>query len=142
MKLKTNTLKGAETYDVTREDVIASQLIPDLDGINLKFMGKQWFKDDATGVAYHFIKENGILALKETRQSIASTKKALRATPKPKVEKPTTVGIKCIDCGAIRTVHVQDAFQVKRCVLCQVKHRNSKRAERLKAKRVAAKVTA
>ena len=126
MKNKRNTTKEAETYDVTVEDVIASQLIPELDPMNLQFIGKCWFKDNATGVAYHFIKnDSGEVSVKGTRQSVAKTKAALRAAPKPPKVKlaPKLVDIKCVDCGAMRTVKPQDVFQVKRCVGCQSKHR-------------------
>lgn len=46
------------------------------------------------------------------------------------------VTIECCDCGAERKVKPQDVFQVKRCVPCQKKYRNARRAElrRLKKK--------
>jgi hypothetical protein len=49
---------------------------------------------------------------------------------------PTTT-IKCVDCGKERTVKVQDAFQVKRCVEHQKEHRLAKRRERNARKRKA-----
>lgn len=48
----------------------------------------------------------------------------------PKVEKqpkPKYVFITCIDCGKERIVATQDAFQVKRCVDCQKRHRKMMR---------------
>lgn len=35
---------------------------------------------------------------------------------------PKTVDIVCCDCQAIRTIPKGEAFQVKRCKVCQVKH--------------------
>lgn len=46
-----------------------------------------------------------------------------------------TTTINCVDCGKERIIKVQDAFQVKRCVDCQKKHRNRRRAERRREKR-------
>ena len=46
-----------------------------------------------------------------------------------------TTTINCEDCGKERVIKVQDAFQVKRCVECQKKHRNRRRAERRREKR-------
>ena len=127
--------KGTETYDITQEEVIVSKLIPDLDPMHLRFIGKNWFKDGVTGTAYHFAKdESGTLAIKETRQSVVDNKK-LQPKKKPTPPPPRFTTIKCIDCGADREIHVQDAFQVKRCVACQKKYRNAKRLARLKEKR-------
>lgn len=44
---------------------------------------------------------------------------------------PTTT-IHCIDCGAERTIKIQDAFQVIRCAACQKKAQNKKRAAKKK----------
>lgn len=52
----------------------------------------------------------------------------------------TTV-IKCADCGAERTIKVQDAFQVKRCAEHQRQHRLRRRRERT-AERAAARKAA
>lgn len=49
--------------------------------------------------------------------------------------------IQCVDCGAPREIKVQDAFQVKRCVNCQKKYRNRKRAERRRQQRAESKET-
>ena len=46
-----------------------------------------------------------------------------------------TTTINCVDCGKERVIKVQDAFQVKRCVDCQKKYRNRRRAERRREKR-------
>lgn len=46
-----------------------------------------------------------------------------------------TTTINCVDCGKERVIKVQDAFQVKRCVSCQKKYRNRRRAERRREKR-------
>lgn len=46
-----------------------------------------------------------------------------------------TTTINCVDCGKERVIKVQDAFQVKRCIECQKKHRNRRRAERRREKR-------
>src|SRR5690606_8883836 len=46
-----------------------------------------------------------------------------------------TTTINCVDCGKERVIKVQDAFQVKRCVDCQKKHRNRRRAECRREKR-------
>lgn len=120
--------------NVTNEDVIASRLIPDLDTMRLQFIGKNWFKDNATGIAYHFVRSDADeISVKETRQSVAKA-------PKPKriwtTDKPKFTTIKCVDCGAERVIHVQDAFQVKRCVPCQAKYRVVQRKARLKARKV------
>ena len=127
--------------EIYPEDVIASGLIPNLDPINLQYIGKNWYKDNNNGMAYNFIKDgNGVIDIKETRQSIAKTRASLKSTPKPKPisTKVKFVDIKCMDCGAIRNIHVQDAFQVKRCVSCQDKYRKQRRSERIKDKEVQA----
>jgi ribosomal protein S27E len=127
--------------DITLEDVVVSNLIPGLDPMNLKYLGKGWFKDNNTGIAYQIAKsEDGTMTVVGTRQSKtaapkSSLNKANKEAAKPKEPKVTTIDIRCMDCGAIRNIHVQDAFQVKRCVPCQVKFRNAKRAEKLKAKK-------
>lgn len=46
---------------------------------------------------------------------------------------PTTT-ITCIDCGAERTIKIQDAFQVTRCIPCQKRAQNAKRNAKMKAK--------
>ena len=46
-----------------------------------------------------------------------------------------TTTINCVDCGKERVIKVQDAFQVKRCVSCQKKYRNRRRAEHRREKR-------
>ena len=51
---------------------------------------------------------------------------------------PSTTVIKCVDCGAERTIKVQDAFQVTRCVDCQKEHRRQRRSERRKEKKAEA----
>ena len=50
---------------------------------------------------------------------------------------PTTT-IHCIDCGAERTIKIQDAFQVIRCAACQKKAQNKKRAAKMKERNRAA----
>lgn len=45
-----------------------------------------------------------------------------------------TIVIDCVDCGKKRRIKPQDAFQVKRCISCQKKHRNKLRAKRYKQK--------
>ena len=138
-RMKTISPKGAEAYDITAEDVISSGLIPNLEGHPLQYIGKQWFKDAITGTAYHFVKDDaGILSVKETRQSKSSTKESLKSTPKPKIphiEKPKTAEVICIDCGASRTIKVQDVFQVKRCIVCQSKFRIARRKARIETKK-------
>lgn len=47
-----------------------------------------------------------------------------------------TTTINCKDCGKERVIKTQDAFQVVRCVECQKKHRNKRRAERRREKRL------
>ena len=42
------------------------------------------------------------------------------------------IHIRCIDCGAERTIKIQDAFQVIRCAACQKKAQNKKRAAKKK----------
>lgn len=37
-----------------------------------------------------------------------------------------TVTIECIECGGKRVIHIQDAFQVVRCIKCQRKYRNKR----------------
>ena len=129
------TPKGVDTYDITIEDVIVSNLIPELDPMHLKFIGKNWFKDDATGIAYHFIKDAILgLQIKETRQSIADKRIKARVKPTPPPTNKFTT-ITCIDCGAPREINIQYAFQVKRCITCQKKYRNAKRLARIKEKR-------
>lgn len=50
-----------------------------------------------------------------------------------------TTQINCEDCGVLRSIKVQDVFQVTRCVVCQKQHRNRKRAERRRQQRAEAK---
>ncbi len=129
--------------EITMEDVIISNLIPNLDPMNLKYLGKGWFKDSLTGTTYQMSMKEGVLFVLSTRQSKAITKESRKTEKKPKqhtVPKIVLVDIKCLDCGAIRTIHKQDAFQVKRCVECQKKHRNTQRSESIKAKRAEKKV--
>ena len=48
---------------------------------------------------------------------------------------PKLIVINCCDCGAERTIKVQDQFQVKRCPECQKAHRNAmRRAKRAEKK--------
>ena len=48
---------------------------------------------------------------------------------------PKLIIINCCDCGAERTIKVQDQFQVKRCPECQKAHRNAmRRAKRAEKK--------
>lgn len=46
-----------------------------------------------------------------------------------------TIIINCADCEKKRRIKPQDAFQVKRCISCQKKYRNKRRAERRRQKR-------
>ena len=46
---------------------------------------------------------------------------------KPKEPKKLHTEISCVDCGELRVVKVQDAFQVRRCVECQKKWRRIQR---------------
>jgi hypothetical protein len=55
---------------------------------------------------------------------------------------PHTTTVKCMDCGAERTIKVQDAFQVKRCVECQKEYRRRRRAELRRQRAKEAKDTA
>lgn len=135
MVTKINKTPASEVYG---EDVVTSGLIPNLDPTNLLYIGKNWFKDNATGTAYHFVKnETGMVSVKETRQSKSSTKASLKTPDKPKPKKPATTEIKCMDCGATRVIKVQDAFQVKRCIPCQIVYRHKHRTEKNKAKKEA-----
>ena len=45
----------------------------------------------------------------------------------PKPVKARNQFVSCMDCGNERIVATQDAFQVKRCVPCQLKHRKAMR---------------
>jgi len=47
--------------------------------------------------------------------------------PISKVPKKTRTNITCVDCGTVREVATQDAFQVKRCKACQKRHRSRQR---------------
>ena len=52
-----------------------------------------------------------------------------------KKQTPKLIVINCCDCGAERTIKVQDQFQVKRCPECQKAHRNAmRRAKRAEKK--------
>lgn len=88
-------------------------------------------------------------ASREVSEIAKNKVESVPKTPKPKTttQKVTTndgvylVGktmvIKCVDCGGDRTIKVQDAFQVKRCVNCQKNYSKARRAEKAKAKRSA-----
>lgn len=43
--------------------------------------------------------------------------------------------VACVDCGTIRTVNVQDAFQVRRCKPCTEEHLKRRQQERRAARR-------
>lgn len=73
----------------------------------------------------------------QTKVQIMTDRLAVHLVQRPKGAK--TVTIKCCDCGAERIIKVQDQFQVKRCVNCQKKFRNKKRAERRREKRAKTK---
>lgn len=129
---KTHTSKVKEEYDITIEEVLSSGLLPEAPDMAVQYLGNNWFKENITGIAYLFSRDaDGSLTIKETRDSIKKEEKPKRKV----VSVPRFVTIKCIECGAEREIHVQDAFQVKRCITCQKKHRNVKRLARLKEKR-------
>lgn len=96
--------------EVRRSGVITAQEIVAL--------GHNWFKDRATGMCYLIERlPDDKLQVKESRKSVI----------KEQERKRTHTEIKCCDCGAIRTIKVQDAFQVKRCTTCQNRFRNTRR---------------
>lgn len=134
-------MSKTEGESITMEDVLSSGLIPDAGKNPLIYLGKGWYKDSITGTAYHIVKgKDRKLSIKETRQSSTKTAKSMQSTlpHKPRTQKEkkaSTVDIKCIDCGATRTIKVQDAFQVKRCMDCQSKYRKARRAEVAKKKK-------
>jgi hypothetical protein len=125
-----------EGHDVTFEDIVASGLIPNLQPHgDLHYIGHGWYKHVTTGIGYFFLRnEDGTIRVHETRQSKDKPPKAPRIA-KPKEPRVTMCVIKCLDCQAEREIHIQDKFQVKRCVECQAKFRNHKRSEAMKTKR-------
>ncbi len=142
MEKNQNAQQGAEVYDVTFEDIIASSLIPGLlPHDDLQYIGKGWYKHKTTGLGYFFLRNpDGTISVKETRQSKTKVKISKPTTPKvpkePKEPHVTRVTIICLDCGANREINIQDKFQVKRCIPCQHLYRNLRRSERMKAKRI------
>lgn len=120
--------------EITLEEVINTKLIPHKEGSqDVMRLGKAkdggvWFKNQQDGVCYRIILKDGSLVVAETRDS-----------KKTQTERKKTTSVVCCECGAIRTIAVQDAFQVKRCVACQKKHRTKKRTEIAKRKRQEAK---
>jgi hypothetical protein len=83
-------------------------------------------------------------SIKQKQVDVPAAKPAAPKQPTQKVV--TSDGIKlvgrttvihCADCGAERTIKIQDAFQVKRCVQCQAKYVKQRRSEKLKANRAA-----
>lgn len=128
-------MTARKRYDISVEEALSSGLIPDADEMLLRPLGDDWFKEEISGVAYHFIrKEDGELDIDGTRHSKNTTKEALKEPPKPKEPVPQII-IKCADCGAERSVKPQDAFQVKRCKICQKAHRDARRRELEKIRR-------
>lgn len=125
-----------EGHDVTFEDIVASGLIPNLKPHgDLQYIGKGWYKHITTGIGYFFLRnEDGTIKVHETRQS-KDKPKPPKVPKEPKTPKVTMVVIKCIDCGKEREIHLQDKFQVKRCVECQRTYRNARRSELNKKKR-------
>jgi len=108
-------------YDITIEEVKKSGIIPDNNP--LKYIGKNWLKDEITGLCYRIEKfDDGGLIVAETRKSKISHKQKM-------------ITILCEDCGAKRDVKTQDVFQVVRCESCQKKRRNVQRRERAKKAR-------
>lgn len=126
----------AKLVDITIEDIIVAGVVPDIDPMQLKYIGQNWFKDNDTGTVYRMEKDaDGTVMVAETRQSKTSAlhKPARVREDRPPREKRCTVT--CCDCGATREINVQDKFQVKRCVACQKKHRNTHRLARLRVVR-------
>lgn len=116
--------------DIALVEVINAKLIPHKEGsMDVMRLGKAkdggiWFKNQKDGICYRIILKDGSLVVAETRDS-----------KKTQTERKKTTTVACCDCGSIRTIAVQDAFQVKRCVACQKKHRTKKRTEIAKRKR-------
>ena len=70
--------------------------------------------------------------MKEVTTKEAMIKSPMIKSPmikSPMIKSPTTVEIVCVDCGIKRTINKGEAFQVKRCVVCQELHRKQLRRE-------------
>ena len=98
--------------------------------LGVRKLGGWWFKDTQTQEAIGVVRGKGGLEIAEVR--------AMKATVEHKAKVAT---IKCVECGEEREVATQDAFQVKRCLDCQKKFRNKKRAERAKVRRAEKRTT-
>ena len=78
-----------------------------------------------------------VKVVKGSDPEIGMTKKLSRHITVANMNKqsPKLIVINCCDCGAERTIKVQDQFQVKRCPECQKAHRNAmRRAKRAEKK--------
>lgn len=120
----------AQTGKLTEtERLLKSGILPkgvdDLLRVGANSDGTVWYKDTVTCVCYRIAEVDGALVVKETRE-----------LKKTREHKAKTTTIECVDCGEERTIATQDAFQVKRCEDCQRKHRNKKRTERARSKRL------
>jgi len=74
--------------------------------------------------------KSGVVQKPTVKSVVKPAPKAQKPVVKPTAKKSVvikpaqkTITIKCVDCGAKRDIHIQDAFQVKRCVSCQKAHR-------------------
>ena len=78
-----------------------------------------------------------VKVVKGSNPEIGMTRKLSRHITVANTNKqtPKLIVINCCDCGAERTIKVQDQFQVKRCPECQKAHRNAmRRAKRAEKK--------
>lgn len=105
-----------------------------------------WYLDPETGKKTRRNGDDRIVSQAEWEKIVARAGQPTQVVDVPVTALPTgkvavgkTTTITCIDCGAERTVKVQDAFQVKRCVEDQEKHRKALQREKTKAKRAAAR---
>ena len=92
---------------------------------------------EATKRAEEEAKKVEVKVVKGSDPEIGMTRKLSRHITIANMNKqtPKLIIINCCDCGAERTIKVQDQFQVKRCPECQKAHRNAmRRAKRAEKK--------
>ena len=93
---------------------------------------------EATKRAEEEAKKVEVRVVKGSDPEIGMTRKLSRhiAIANMNKQTPKLIVINCCDCGAERTIKVQDQFQVKRCPECQKAHRNAMRRAKRTEKKV------
>lgn len=97
-------------------------------------MGNNWFADNKGRVCYKVVKDGQEYRIKQVKKLKEPVEKKIKEK-EIKEKEGKRIYIKCIDCGAMRNIAIQDKFQVKRCKECQLKYTKKRRQERRKEKK-------